>query len=300
MLRERIGSLEGSLVDVEGRLSSPLQVPRPGPPTFVRLVDLEDGFALDFQSLADDGAGEQMAGRIGRQGDRVPNLTDLLRFIKLKDAKPNAYLRFARRWGRLQGLCGHRVPYGLCQHGCVDTGHELVSEWRSWSKVMGAVLNIANSLHDNLPGRKEDLAILVEEEELEHIEALVLAGNRTRYEEGIRVGIERCVIGSALDLMLFESGARLSCEWEMDSAAPVVFLAPSQSLLACLTCQLAFATARVHGVATCDSCMNIYTPTRKPQQGRNKYCDECRSKGPARDYDRRRRSGQVSVSGEDA
>ena len=287
---ELAGMLEvAGMLAGTGPNSSLLPVRKAGLPGFVKLVEMDGEPALDFQYPEPQQFPHEVNPELSRREPHEPDLSDLLRFAKLKDAKAGAFLSFARRCGRLNTLCKHRVEHTDCGEGCEDTQRESIALWRDWSKAMGAVLNISIELHTMSVGKREDWSVLDGDCTVSELHTLLAAAPR-RKGLNWQLRAERCLIGAVLDRMLFESGARLSFDWDLDSITPSVFVVPSRSLLAALVCNLAFAVAQVHGVATCDSCGKSYTPARKPQQGRNKYCEACRATAPARDHGRRKRS----------
>ena len=277
------------MLDEDGRLSRPLQVRKAGPPPFVELVDTDGNPALCFRPITKGESAGVQNPEILIRGWSEPDLKELIEFINLGHREPEQFLAFAKKWGRLHGLCKHLVPFLFCHEGCKDYGEESINYWRVKSLEMGSLLRLATNLHDDKPGDAEDWTFLTEARVVAELYMLPKSELRHAFGGCSDIEVERSIIGLILDELLFESGARLSFEWSTEANPARMFLSPSQSLLALLTCQLAFAISRVYGVATCDSCSQAYSPKRKPQLGRKRYCEDCRSSAPAREYERKKR-----------
>jgi len=91
-------------------------------------------------------------------------------FLKLKNAKDEAILCYARRWGPLW-MCGHVLPYAHEDTCWVDhkigysngdssqrivRWREPIAGWRTVSRDAGAAVRIARQLHNGQFGRRDD------------------------------------------------------------------------------------------------------------------------------------------------
>ncbi len=225
--------------------------------------------------------------------------------------------RYAKRWGTL-GICKHGKPYTHLRdgpvlnihirgrgdddsrllHGCPPLGYaprkkpvtnpelwEPLVAWESFSRSARAVMNVAAQLHQGDPGNVEDWYMLIgHDSTLER-----WTEERTRYMAAqewrgtwrSRISSERWWVSNLVNFWLEDGDVRWQCTWEESDFALTTGV---QSLYGAIVIQLALAVGRVEALATCSNCRTAYIPSRKPVEGRRRYCSSCQDAGvPQRD-----------------
>lgn len=227
-------------------------------------------------------------------------------FVRLADAvKPQAFLRFARRYGPLELCAEHGLPVshtagdreierdaplGACgpwrfvlAHGRGGAGAEYdgvpVALWREYARDVRAVLGAAAALHRGEPISGEDWPTFA---------AAYWRARRGKEPPADPpawrgdVEQEREHVGMLLDLWIERAGVRPRYTWT--GALPNIGLGGG-GVFGAVIRQLAFSVAKVRGVAVCAGCGAPFVP-----QKRWKFCPECGKRAADREAQRRRRA----------
>lgn len=107
----------------------------------------------------------------------------------------------------------------------------------------------------------------------------------------------RAFLGTLVDDLMRLGGVRLGFDWT--DRLPEVNL-EAGGLLGAIAIELAFAVSRASGFAICSECDDVYTPSRRPVEGKRSYCQSCKESGaPVRNAQRdyRRRSSRAQQGG---
>jgi len=209
-------------------------------------------------------------------------------FVKLSGAPPQRVLGFARAYGPLH-VCEHGLPAwhnpGLRRKDtvgefCQETQVEPLRVWWDLAGQAKAILGIAANVKLDKDVTEKDWRA-----------ALAWTGKRDipwwiRSSRADARVLELCV------QRWLELGA-VHPTFDWNDGEPKIRLA-GWGVLGAVSRQLAFAVARVGGLAHCTNCKEWYTPKRRPNPNRRNYCQACRKKAPNRDAQRTWRAKKVS------
>lgn len=238
----------------------------------------------------------------------VPVPADLLeRFVSARDDV--ALFRFAKRWGPLGIDCyahGCRINVLLTRPS--RTEHmEAVRSWRYFRRQFNALLGLASGLKDN-DGLSFQYAIF---ERLDWtgtaLDAAAIGGMVSRWDKWkqhprlpatqrrLMAEQPRRVAIWALDFwtarLVAACGLHPALRFDEERKASHVALvfqdarsaqssAWGLALISALTLQLVSAVSGT-GFASCSECGEVFKPSRRPAQGRRRFCQECRDGGAA-------------------
>lgn len=306
---------DGSL---KATMERPIAAPRWVVPRHLRLMDSPKGRSLVWQayktqdrvvetwhpSPKETTAGKQPIELIERRPTekvrvRVAAGNALWDFQDLASERQSlfdhAVLKYARRYGALRLCVEHGMP-DCSAPGCT-TGKELIKHWRIWTGMVRSILRISSDLHRER--RRDDsadwrvvlsafpeltgvpvphwsftgdypLVSLTERRTtftLEESEAWLAARNKARLRRELAE-----YVNGLLDL----GGVRPRIAWHRDG---VRFRLDGSGLFAALARQLAFAVARIDGLAVCSSCGKAFVPDRRPRQDQLSWCKKCKRDG---------------------
>ena len=193
------------------------------------------------------------------------------------DGGPEAYLRYAKRWGPL-GLCArHSLP---CPHAeqCLPRRRGLVfSEplggWRDYVAQFAAALSLAAANQARKKCSREDWRLLGGQGVTWHLLAqqVLLAEALNRW---LTLGSVRPRLLLAGDPVVY-----------MESGSDCGYGSGSYPLFGTLVWQLVLVICRSDGLGRCSGCGVTYVVTgRGPRRGARTYCNLCREAGtPHRD-----------------
>jgi hypothetical protein len=243
----------------------------------------------------------------------------------LADAEPESYSRFAKRWGML-GLCQHDLPAGhnpfpypppramgignavlsflraenisldrrvagaigmlegssgsSLGSPCFPESQEALQTWQQFAVEAQAMLRIAGRLHRGQLPLPEDWAAVYARSGRE-----APWWDRSDRPESPAVRFERWKLAEVVTEWLRLGNVRPQFEWEGRSIRMVL---TGQGLFGAIARELAFATGRAEGLASCHECGTFFIPDRKPVTGRRSFCFDCgrraAQKYAARDY----------------
>jgi hypothetical protein len=194
------------------------------------------------------------------------------RFLDLRTGHDSAILRFAKRFGVLQ-ICEHDLPAthdSNCRPlGFPHTPWEPLSSWRFFSSQAFLLLKIANRLHQGKSGLQADW------------DAAFSRSKRKlpRWDDtALSLEVQRHHIADSVNEWLQLAGVHPRLWWS-DASRPQIKL-NTRGLFGALAVQLALATAKADGWATCSFCgIDFNPPKRKAKAGQRNFCPECRAKG---------------------
>ena len=231
------------------------------------------------------------------------------RFMRLRSANDTVIHQFAREYGVVQ-LCaehtwaplGHYFPYDepsssddFCtvQIPLGGTADPYVpTSWYRWfSAWCCEVLNLIMRLQDGKPGELESWQVVSPTFAEHHGFQLTWRSGLVRQARSDIVRDDKQELERVLNTWLFMNRLRLHVEW---SDAPHVELTPG-TLVGQLLVNLVFALSHSGGFAFCSNCGNPFSPTRKPTEGRRRYCNDCKHasiRDAKRDSRARRRFAQ--------
>ncbi len=184
-------------------------------------------------------------------------------FLGLVDASAADLLAYAQRWGLL-GLCPHGHGYCHSLEDCWPAPDEALDHWRAWVEHARRILDVAARLH------RGDETI---EASLGRVPAFISgdpATSRPLVTQPARVW--RVVTSWAVQAFIEEGGGHLVLTWP-DEGEPRWEL-QSPTLLGYLGIQIAERVNRGRGMAICQNCGRLYSPSRRPQPGRQTWCLE--------------------------
>ncbi|HUG00648.1 MAG TPA: hypothetical protein VML95_02160 [Longimicrobiales bacterium] len=206
----------------------------------------------------------------------------LLRFSRLGDAEPERILSFAQRFGVLE-LCAHERPHthpplpdeDLNPVGgagyCRPTQREPLRIWRSYATRCAAVMRIAERVHDDAPGSRDDW-------EIYYTPAFPTDVSGAPDGAGKTLEGDRYTLGRALDGWLAVGGVRARLEWGPDQGRPKMSVG-SPTLFGAIAREIAFVASGSGGLLQCHGCGALFTPDRKPRKGERPWCVDCSEKG---------------------
>jgi len=244
------------------------------------------------------------------------------------DAKHEAVLRFAMRWGML-GICHHGLPSG---HSAECTPRstreedgailewEPVEAWYRYSIQARTLLNVAIDLQMGDPGRVEDWDLVKSSawppemsSKAGVIEVSDVFGKllTEHWHPGDYfpvspddIDTHRAALAECLDHWLRYGGIRIRASAlaaESSEPGQLMFLsldppdAAASGLFGWIALALAAVMTSSNGIYWCDSCGDPYSPRgRRPQSGRRHYCSTCSEgdRASKRGWARRNRSGR--------
>jgi hypothetical protein len=224
--------------------------------------------------------------------------------LKSDDAE---ILDFAKRWGVLR-LCRHDLPHthdscdwvkvgkrSLClgdeRSGLRfvedDVYRESIQGWRNLSKEAATILQIAAFLN-----RKSNSAVAdFSDEERAQVTKLVqdldprMGIPSVKYDEYDVYApfLARQLLAERVSIWLVFGGVRSRLNWSSQNRwtvenTPGYLLGTlANSLVSCIVSS---------GSAVCTECSRRYVPRRRPDPGRQNYCEECRRTAPSRNSQR--------------
>ena len=229
-------------------------------------------------------------------------------------------MKFANKFGVLQ-LCEHGVPYvhnanphitGTCDSR-QPSGLEPVSLWRMYARLARAIIKVVADLHDV---EKPDIPFLLGDKkgleyyskrisDWEDIDGawvfLSKSWNRKDVPADFFKGFFRDPCGEAhnlaetINVWLEFCGVRPTFAWDLlEKPRPEIRLTGG-AVLGTVIRQLAFACARVDGLAICSGCGKPFVPERRPRARQRCWCPECRGTADVglamRDYRKRKMAG---------
>lgn len=202
-------------------------------------------------------------------------------FLELSDAADYQIASYAAKFGVL-GLCRHGHIYTYCTTGdrsktvdpYVDTpaDTESLEKWRWWARAAKTTLEVAFAARQQPPSEVKD----------QQIRDLVDYSGNWLFEEPdfpSRVTAARSLVVSVCNRWLTEGEARLILNWPPHQARPELTIgAPvaDAGVFCALGIQLSLACARSDGVAVCDGCGALHSPSRQPRPGQRTFCARCR------------------------
>jgi len=201
-------------------------------------------------------------------------------FVALVDSPPEAYLRFARKWGILD-LCEHDLPAlhtgGRC--GNLIDGDWRVEYWWAWQRTAQAfrsALNLAAQLADGKRGAKKDWNAVTATGNFG--EDVASPRNMRESHENLAAVVNIWLSWGGVRPYLSYAGGRWSISFGGGRGAGWLY--------GLLSSQLMLAVSRTDGLAQCSACGVPYLPNRKPNPYRRSYCFDCRKRKPQRDASR--------------
>jgi hypothetical protein len=202
---------------------------------------------------------------------------------------------------------------GLCEHGHVSTyctslaGHdgepavdnptdiEPLDTWRRWARAARTTVDVAFAARQKPPKEITDT----------QLHQLVDYSGNWLFERSdfpSQHAAARSLVANVCNRWLTEGDARLILDWpprqtrpELTIGAPVA----DAGVFCALGIQLSLACARSDGVAVCDGCGSLHSPSRQPRPGQRTFCARCRAdKIPVKlaNRDRRARERQEGSS----
>ncbi len=213
---------------------------------------------------------------------------DLLsQFVSLVDGPDDRILFFARRWGTLE-LCRHGGPSthprhqwlnfavgdpseGQCPPLGLEEGqpYDPVSWWRYWARRLRAVLRVAYSIHNDVPGSDPEWRIMAGTED--HPARLGWWKTPSAIEDARRVFAYQ--LNRWLDLV----PGWIWLEWTEER--PVARVGGG-NLFSAIVVQLVLTASATEGLAICSACGSPYIPRpRLPARNRRRFCQPCRDAG---------------------
>lgn len=197
-------------------------------------------------------------------------------FVRVTEAK--SALRFAKKFGVLQ-ICRHGLQYShapAClassqQPGWNPRRMEPLRAWLHYSTSARAILSLSASIQiddkgDEI-GSRDDWTLLYRSR-----------GGKGSIDELMRgfsakPALAKTFLANAINDWVAEGNVRPMISWG-EEASPGFSL--NASTFGLLGLQLMTAVSRIQDVYFCDGCGNPYSrKKRKPQAGRNQYCETC-------------------------
>ena len=197
-------------------------------------------------------------------------------FIRVTEAK--SALRFAKKFGVLQ-ICRHGLQYShapACLASSQQSGWnprlmEPLKAWLHYSTSAPAILSLSASIQrgdegDEI-GSRDDWTLLFRSR-----------GGKGSIDELMRAfsatpALAKTFLVTAINDWLVEGNVRPTISWG-EEASPGFSL--NASTFGLLGVQLMTAVSRIQDVYLCDGCGTPYSrKKRKPQAGRNQYCETC-------------------------
>lgn len=221
----------------------------------------------------------------------------LEQFAALADAPPEAFAKFATRYGPLF-LCKHGVPRS---HGrpsqfggqCRGMRREPISQWRTLATIARSAVIGAASLHrGEIPAEPDRWILSLAEDALDTIEngdspswqKHTYPGMWRLWQDG-DVGTLGVLLAAIVTRWISLANVLPALVWYDRTAPSVVFLAREEArLFGSLGVLLAAVISRTSGLSVCSGCGKAYNPEIRARAGRRRYCDRCRRLGvPQRD-----------------
>lgn len=248
----------------------------------------------------------------------------LRRFARLhKDEEGQEALRFAQDFGPIWLCDQHNLPSSHIPHrnlGELLRLHDLddvrpcsplrdlatglytepVSGWMNLSRQCAAMLTIADQLRKERialhgPGRNTRSRTYLEDEPWSSIADLigrdlatavpqVWVGKRDTIGHRATLAEQRLHIGIAVDRWMQLGDVRTKFLW--NGAQPRIEFG-TDNLFGALAMELGLMVARSGGFATCSGCRLPYTPSRRPREDQENYCQVCGDAARKRDWRKR-------------
>lgn len=177
-------------------------------------------------------------------------------------------LRFARKYGVLE-LCEHDIPvekgHGVpCRpRGWPGLYWEPVDSWMRLVREARAVLMLVAAINQENPTSADDWAAIASIDFL--WEPSVLARDPVSVQKKrldmvvnswLSIGLPQLTYSSSTQILGFDGG-----------------------VISVIAVQLMFAVSNSQRLAVCNGCGHPYNRARKPQKGRNNYCQTCKDDG---------------------
>jgi transposase-like protein len=216
-------------------------------------------------------------------------------FLELAEAQPESVLRYARKWGPLNGIRA-------------GTTREPIDEWRFFSLRAGAILSLVSALKGGGFGDWDTWALIgmLEERgrtEADRTEEITRYGlpahwvsdpvklKERGYSKGRIVASFGGIIASELNAWIKRAGVNMEARFNgfkspMPWEAAVTW---NSRLFAALALQLVYAVSSAVLRYKCTACGKLYSRRRKPTYGRFDFCPKCGRRAAVRMAERRRR-----------
>ena len=238
-------------------------------------------------------------------------------FVRLADAPDSAIRDYAQQWGIL-GICKHDLPrthnfqlgspdrfcsplgFRMDEECKAPTGWEPLSTWRRYAREARATLDIAANIHQGKPVLDEDIwraAGIDFPRELEDESDSTLC-RRQAFDISVNVNgwLEMAHVRPLLSWGSIGPATVMlgTTIWWFHRDMQRRWLPSSPhmqgtSLFGALAAQLLMTVSRTAGLALCSACGTLYTPKRRPNPNRRRYCPACGIKAAWRDAQAMRR-----------
>lgn len=246
-----------------------------------------------------DRARDCLVWRWGGEGREVSVGPGLLTdFAPLASAPAEQILGYARQWGVLD-VCEHGLPrshrpppatpgFRALDEGCERLGYqaglpgwkqeywEPLESWRQLADRVQTILNAAEALYRNgsLPGDDWQVVAGLGREPI--------GFGAGGFADAPATGNE-WMLGNAVSELLEIGDIRPALAWNNGEGWRLSLRTSgglaSSDLFGALSTQVLYAVARTDGLTTCSACRQAYVPSRRPAEGRRRYCPTCRRSG---------------------
>ena len=176
----------------------------------------------------------------------------LREFLALARGTPQDFLRFARRYGPLNGL----YPRGGEREGLLV--------WHRCIEIANGILTIATRLRNGELTNEDDWAPLP-----------VVDMPCAKVPSSINLAWQKLVLTQTIHEMVVKWGVFPRVNFA--ESDPRLELG-GERLLSGIAAQLVCAVCKTDGFVFCTNCGGLFTPDRKPRSG-NHFCKPCRLKG---------------------
>lgn len=192
-------------------------------------------------------------------------------------------------------LFGPAKEPSILLRGAPEAPYAPISGVRGFADWCRSVLNLASRLHQGEPGRHTDWLIV--DRRLADARGTEKSVQRKFYtvgeslefytaQEFFQIEIDmsniskidlvrqdKVMLASVLDRWLDHSDIRMRFAWPEGSRSPAIDPSP-HSLVGHLVLCLAFAVSRTSGFEICSACGRSFTPKRRRQMEKRKYCSD--------------------------
>ncbi len=177
------------------------------------------------------------------------------------------------RQGRAEFDDGYCRPLGI-GHGVslfYDEGCEYICDWRFFSRMARALLNVITKLNQDELGSQNDWKAILERATINWDYPQSVAEQRMECTHVVNAWVRLATLRPQL---FYEGDPKLKEGYSVQLVGEN-YAAIGSPLFACLASQM-MSVLLGRGIALCSGCGKIYSPRRrKPKRGQNNYCPDC-------------------------
>jgi hypothetical protein len=212
-------------------------------------------------------------------------------FIALSEATPDRFIAFAKKWGPLWKQSNQFAEKENMLPKDYETAPwiEPIEIWRLHARLVNSVLNIASYLNQYSPEPAPlgcwKALFLRDENYLSFIEKAVPPLETFKESRFDTIEKQKKELMNYINIEMLNHRVKFYIDWQGE--VPELKIGSTLGFLSAVWFQL-MQTITKQAICCCNGCGKVYVRNgRKPQAGRNNYCDICGIAGARSDYERR-------------